>query len=92
LYGATPAINASVYQQSSPINFVNAQSVPTQIFHGSLDYIVPIVHSTTLKVKLESFNVKVEMVVYPTESHGWYGANLTDTYNKAVIFIKQNVR
>jgi acetyl esterase/lipase len=89
--GSRPAANPEIYEQASPLNFVNAQSVPTQIFHGSSDFVVPITQSTALKAKLEASNVKVEMTVYPTEGHGWYGNNLVDTYAKAVRFIKENV-
>jgi acetyl esterase/lipase len=90
--GGTPATNPSLYQEASPINFVTAQSVPTLIFHGGADYIVPISQSTALKAKLQAANVKVEMVTYPTEGHGWYGANILDTYTKTVAFIQQNVK
>lgn len=90
--GFTPAAKPSVYSDASPINFVSSQSVPTQIFHGAMDYVVPLVQSTALKAKLEAASVKVEMVVYPNEGHGWMGSNLIDTYTKAVAFIQQNVK
>jgi acetyl esterase/lipase len=90
--GATPVTNPVIYQQSSPINYVTAQSPPTLILHGDADYIVPIVQSTTLKTKLQSFNVKVDMKTYAGEGHGWYNANLLDTYSRAIAFIKENVR
>ena len=90
--GATPVTNPTLYQQASPINFVTAQTVPTLIFHGGADYIVPISQSTALKAKLQAANVKVEMITYPTEGHGWYGANILDTYTKTIAFIQQNVK
>ena len=90
--GTTPSANATLYQQASPITFVTSTSVPTQIFHGELDYVVPIAQSTSLKTKLQSFSVKVEMVTYAGEGHGWFGSNLIDTYSKVVTFIQQNVQ
>jgi len=90
--GATPATNPSVYEQASPINFINAQSVPTRIFHGTVDIVAPISQSRALKAKLEANNVKVEMTEYADEGHGWLGNNLADTYAKSVLFIKENVR
>lgn len=87
---ATPTTDPVKYFQASPINFINAQTVPTQIFHGGVDIVVPIIQSDNLKAKLQQNNVKVEMTVYPGEGHGWTGPNLTDTYNKAVTFIKAN--
>ena len=89
--GATPATNPNVYMQASPINFVNTQSVPTKIFHGADDMVVPVTQSAALKVKLELNNVKVDMTVYQGEGHGWYGNNLLDTYQKTIDFIKENV-
>jgi acetyl esterase/lipase len=90
--GATPVTNAALYQQASPINFINTQTVPTLIFHGEADYIVPISQSSTLKTKLEAAGVKVSMITYPVEGHGWYGASLADTIEKTIAFIKQNVK
>jgi dipeptidyl aminopeptidase/acylaminoacyl peptidase len=89
--GATPATNATLYQQASPINFITAGTVPTLIFHGSADFIVPISQSITLKTKLDAAGVKASMITYPNEGHGWYGASLADTVEKIVAFIKQNV-
>jgi acetyl esterase/lipase len=89
--GTTPAANPEIYRDASPVNFINAQSVPTRIFHGGADIVVPIKQSTALKDKLQANNVKVEMTTYSTEGHGWYGNNLLDTYVKAVKFIKENV-
>ena len=90
--GATPVTNSTLYHDASPINYVTSQTVPTLIFHGDADYIVPISQSIALKNKLQAANVKVEMTVYKNESHGWYGQNLLDTYAKTVDFIKQNVK
>jgi acetyl esterase/lipase len=92
LLGKTPATAASLYQQASPINFVNGKTVPTLIFHGSNDIVVPITQSNALKAKLLAHDVKVEMTSYALEGHGWYGKNLVDTYSKTVEFIKKNVR
>jgi dipeptidyl aminopeptidase/acylaminoacyl peptidase len=90
--GATPATNPTLYREASPINFVTSQAVPTLIFHGDADYIVPIAQSIALKNKLQAANVKVEMTTYQNESHGWYGSNLLDTYTKTIAFIQQNVK
>lgn len=89
--GATPGTNPDIYVQASPINFINAQTVPTKIFHGGDDIVVPIAQSNSLKAKLQANNVKVEMTVYTGEGHGWYGNNLLDTYQKTIEFIKENV-
>lgn len=90
--GTTPSINPVLYQQASPINYVTASSVPTKIFHGDQDIVVPISQSYALKTQLEAAGAKVDMTVYAGEGHGWLGTNLSDTYDKSVSFIKENVR
>lgn len=87
MLGGTPSANPAMYQTSSPINFVSAQSPPTLILHGGVDPLVPVSQSTTLKAKLETFNVPVQFVLYPSEGHGWFGANLTDSYGKIASFL-----
>jgi acetyl esterase/lipase len=92
LMGGTPASNPSLYQQSSPINFVTAQSCPTIIFHGTADVVVPISQSTDLKNKLSSVGVPNQMVAYPNLGHEiWPPATMNNTYDKMESFIKANV-
>jgi len=91
LLGATPTTNAALYTDASPINYVTGATVPTKIFHGKEDVIVPIAQSIALKEKLQANNVLVDLTTYPTEGHGWYAANLLDTYAKTINFIKENV-
>jgi acetyl esterase/lipase len=91
LFGKTPTSGGALYQQASPINYASSRSVPTCIFHGSNDIIVPVSQSNALKAKLLANNVKVEMTTYALEGHGWYGKNLVDTYAKTVKFVKENV-
>ena len=91
LMGGTPATNPSIYQQSSPINFVSTQSPPTLILHGTLDDYVDISHSIALKNKLASFGVTTQMITYPGEGHGWYGAKMDDAFIQVQSFIKANV-
>jgi len=92
LMGKTPSHAPQLYEDASPINFINKQTVPTLIFHGSNDIVVPITQSQALKAKLLANDVKVEMTTYALEGHGWYGKNLADTYSKTINFIKENVK
>mgnify|MGYP006138668377 CR=1 FL=1 len=55
---------------------------------GGADPLVAPSQSLALKAKLEGANVPVQMVLYPTEGHGWMGANLTDSYNRIEAFLK----
>ena len=88
LLGGPPSTNPALYQSSSPINFVSAQSPPTLILHGGADPLVPVSQSTQLKTKLETANVPVQLFIYPNEGHGWFGANLVDSYGKITSFLK----
>ena len=90
--GGTPVSSATVYTNGSPINFVTATVPPTIIFHGTADPVVPISESIKLQAKLQLAGVTNQYVTYTGESHGWTGANLTDTYTKAVAFIKNYVK
>lgn len=89
--GATPASNPVIYQQSSPINFVSAQSPPTIILQGGADILVSPSQSSTLKSRLQTAGVIHQYVFYLTENHGWTGSNLTDSFDKIQLFLTANV-
>jgi acetyl esterase/lipase len=89
--GGTPTTLPSLYQQSSPYNFVAAGSPPTIILHGGADPLVPPNQSTMLRDKLVMNAVPVQFVYYPSEAHGWLGSNLTDSFNKIVAFLNEHV-
>lgn len=91
LLNGTPTTNANLYFQSSPINFVSAKSCPTIILQGGADPLVRPTQSTQLRDKLQSFGVPVQYVFYPTEGHGWFDDNLTDSFNKIFAFLRKNV-
>lgn len=88
LMNGTPTSNPSLYQSSSPINFVSTSSQPTLILHGTADPIVPIAQSTALKAKLEVAGVYVKMVTYTGAGHGdWNQATFDDAYNQIIAFL-----
>jgi acetyl esterase/lipase len=92
LMSGTPASNPTLYQSSSPINFVDISSPPTIIFHGgNLDTLVKTNQSVNLRSKLLQKAVINQYYNYPGEGHGWIGANLTDTFDKIVAFLNANV-
>ncbi len=89
--GATPSTNPALYHDSSPINYVSAQSPPTIILQGGADIIVAPSQSANLNIKLQTFGVVHQYVFYPTENHGWTGPDLTDSFDKITAFINANV-
>jgi acetyl esterase/lipase len=92
IVGGTPTSNPAIYQSSSPINFINAQSPPTIIFHGGLDPVVPPAQSAALAAKLQLNGVINQYYLYPTETHATFTpVNLTDALNKLQAFLNANV-
>lgn len=89
--GSTPTTNNTLYTQSSPINFVSSQSPPTMILHGGIDIVVSPSQSVALDIKLFISGVTHQYIFYPTEGHGWVGANLSDSFNKIQAFLAANV-
>lgn len=89
IMGGTPAQNPSIYQQSSPVNFVKAGLAPTLVLQGGADDIVPPAQATLLVNALQAAGVTRQFVLYPSEGHGWTGANLDDSINKVIAFLQQ---
>lgn len=90
--GVTPAQNAGLYADASPVNLVNASSPPTIVFQGTADDVVPQTESDMLVEKLNQFNIVNKYVVYAGEGHGWQGQNLTDTYLQIAAFLNKYVQ
>lgn len=89
--GGTPTTLPAIYASSNPLNYITAQSPPTIILHGGADILVSPNQSVMLKNKLTSFGVVNQYVFYPTENHGWTGANMTDSFDKIAAFLIANV-
>lgn len=92
LFGGTPSTKADLYFSSSPINYVAAQSPATITLQGGVDPLVRPAQQTALQTKLNNAGVTNEYVFYPTESHGWVGANLINSFDRIQLFLKANVQ
>jgi acetyl esterase/lipase len=89
--GGNPVTHSTLYLQSSPLNFITAQSPPTIILHGGADIVVAPSQSVLLKNQLQTQGVIHQYVFYPAENHGWTGPNLADSFDKIQLFITTNV-
>lgn len=89
--GKTPVQDSVLYARSSSINFVNSTAPPTLLLHGGADPLVKASQSTALRDKLTAAGVVNSYVFYPGEGHGWYGATLSDSFNKLQAFLQANV-
>lgn len=85
--GGTPQTNKA-YHELSSVNFINADTPPTLIFHGKQDYIVDVSQSKLLQQKLQQAGVKNNLVIYPDSGHGWFGNTLSDSFDKIEAFLK----
>lgn len=92
LIGGTPATTPQKFAQASPITFVNTQSPPTLLLHGSDDPLVPVQQAEVLKAKLATAGVPHELIVYPREGHGWTGNNLAASFNSIGAFLRKHVQ
>jgi acetyl esterase/lipase len=92
IMGGTPASQPTLYYQSSPVNFINAQSPPTIVLQGGLDPLVSPAQSEAVINKLNAVAVPNQYVFYPSGGHGdWSGATYTDAFNKIQLFLETNV-
>lgn len=61
--------NPEVYEMASPVIWLNPDSPPTLIFHGTSDRLVPVGQSDFLKEKLDSLDVANEYYRLPFWPH-----------------------
>ena len=89
--GKTPTQDPLIYSNSSPVNFVTSASPPTILLHGGMDPLVRWQQSLTMKNLLQTAGVANQYVFYPTNGHGWAGADLYDSFNRVQAFIQAYV-
>ena len=95
LMSGTPATNATLYAQSSPLTFATASAAcPTIILQGGTDVTVnATTQSLALKNALTAAAVVNQYVYYPLLPHGpWDAATNTDAMNKIQPFLAANVQ
>lgn len=80
------------YKLCSPYYQVSTFSIPTILFQGDLDFIVPKDQSINLSSKLSLLGVSNKLVVFPFVFHDWWGnTNLvTQTLDETAIWFNQN--
>ena len=89
--GKTYDEDPAIYSQSSPVNFITAQSPPTIALQGGMDFVVTPAQTNILIAKLNSMSVPNQLVFYPNEGHGFSQANNIDAITKSLIFIAKYV-
>lgn len=88
--GKTPAQDAALYTNSSPVTFITAGSaMPTIILQGGVDPLVSPNQSAAVKNKLTTAGIANQYVFYPTGGHGdWNNATYYDAFTKIEAFLK----
>lgn len=76
---------------ANPITYVNQSNPPFLIFHGDRDPLVPHCQSEKLFEKLQSVNVKSELVLVAGGQHG-PGVMIDPYYEKAIAFFKNELK
>jgi dipeptidyl aminopeptidase/acylaminoacyl peptidase len=64
-----PSDNPEIYAQWSPSSFVKEFKTPTLVFHGELDYRVPVGQGLQLFTALQMQKVPSKLVLFPDEGH-----------------------
>lgn len=91
IIGATPTSNPTLYQQSSPVNWVSATVSPTILLQGGND---PLVHpqrqAAALRDRLIAAGVPTQWVFYPDKGHGddWDSNTYFDAFNQISSFLQ----
>lgn len=83
----TPTEQSQAYFDSSPINFITENSVPTLFFHGTADEIVPISQSELLKNKLIEHGVTHSYNFFQDEGHGFTLPKTLTSINQLKAFL-----
>ncbi|MBV9864272.1 MAG: alpha/beta hydrolase [Abitibacteriaceae bacterium] len=69
--GKTPQEAPAVYREASPITYVDKNSAPFAIFHGTADPLVPIGQSQRLYDALQKAGVESSFTKFEGEGHGF---------------------
>ena len=86
--GAPYASNPTLWRNASPLNKITSSFVPTTIFHGTADVVVPVRQSDSLDLKLTALGVPHNYTRYVGEMHGFNNTNNADMITKIVLFFK----
>lgn len=91
LLNGTPNSQPEAYAASSPTTFVTPNSIPTVLFHGTSDTVVPVSQSEMLADRLESNNVPYYFEAMSGEGHGYEFISYAAVIQKAADFINEEL-
>lgn len=93
-----PTINASVIYYGTdpwPLGQPAKRFPPLLVLHGDADQVIPVENGKQLAEEAKALGAKVDLVIYPGESHG-FGAdfqkkNAVDALNRTATFLKKEL-
>ncbi len=79
-----------VYKKTSPLHYIDKNSMPVLTVHGAIDKIVPFIHAEKLHKKLEENGVKNKLIKINNRKHGDFNAEeMTNTYREIWNFLDE---
>ncbi len=91
-YMQTPQLNASGYDNNSPINFVDQLKGNYLLIHGTGDDNVHFQNTVEMVNKMIEKNVSFDSEIYPNRNHGIYGGNTRyHLYNRMTKYILEKL-
>lgn len=85
---ADPA--AQICLDASPYyRLTKATGVPTLLFHGGQDPLVPVAQANKMYKKLQELDIPAQYEYYPEEGHGMRGAAAMDVFNKTLAWLNK---
>lgn len=89
----TPAKDAALYKDRSPIHALDRVKTPLLVLQGANDSNVPRAESDLVVEALKKRQQPVEYTVYPNEGHGFtHRENRVDSYRKSVEFFTRTLK
>lgn len=92
LLGKEVKTDRTLYKKASPIDYVTKDDPPVLMFHGTFDFVVPIVHSERMLTKLKEAGVPAELVKFPGEGHGFTRPVMTKCVADTVRFFDTHLK
>lgn len=91
-YMSTPQLNASGYDENSPLSHVEGLEGKFLLVHGSADDNVHVQNTMRLIEALVQANKQFDWALYPDKNHGIFGGNTRlHLFTKMTNFIKENL-
>jgi len=80
------------YKRASPIEYVTKNAAPTLVVHGTVDLLVPIIHSERLVKKMKEVGAEAEFLPMQWKGHGWSGPAVRESALASLEFLNKTLK